>query len=270
VTRHRVIVKRLSAVQDLGAINVLCTDKTGTLTEGRIRLERRRVSVLVERDRQRMLVVKGSPEDVLRLCANYESRDGRASFPLDGAALLLPFLPMLPIQILVNNFRYDLSEIAIPFDNVDEEVLARPHPWDMDFVRRVMLAFGPISSLFDFLTFFLLLQFFHAGEDLFHTGWFVESIATQVLVIFVIRTQGNPLTNRPNLGLTLLSLAVVAVGAALPFSPAGEYLGLVRPPVEFYLALVGIVAAYLAVVEVAKRAFYRSWRERVAVRARHG
>ena len=550
LTRHRVIVKRLSAVQDLGAINVLCTDKTGTLTEGRIRLERhvdpdgrecervlelaylnsffetgirsplddailrhehldvgawrkldevpfdferRRVSVLVERDRQRMLVVKGSPEDVLRLCANYESRDGGASFPLDGAALLrirqvyedlsregfrvlgiarhdvpadhdhagladesalvfvgfaafldppkataagalaaltahgvalklvtgdhelvarhvcdalglpvlgvlngadiqslddqalqvqvernnlfcrvtpaqktriltalrarghvvgflgdgindapalhaadvgisvdsavdvakeaadlilldkdlgvlrdgvregrrtfgnvmkyimmgtssnfgnmfsmaggtllLPFLPMLPIQILVNNFLYDLSEIAIPFDNVDEEVLARPHPWDMDFVRRVMLTFGPISSLFDFLTFFLLLQFFHAGEDLFHTGWFVESIATQVLVIFVIRTQGNPFTNRPNLGLALLSLAVVAVGAALPFSPAGEYLGLVRPPVEFYLALVGIVAAYLAVVEVAKRAFYRSWRERAVVRARYG
>jgi Mg2+-importing ATPase len=189
-------------------------------------------------------------------------------FSMAGGTLLLPFLPMLPIQILVNNFLYDLSEIAIPFDNVDEEVLARPHPWDMDFVRRVMLTFGPISSLFDFLTFVLLLQFFHAGEDLFHTGWFIESIATQVLVIFIIRTQGNPFTNRPNLGLALLSLAVVVAGAALPFSPAGEYLGLVRPPLEFYLVLVGIVAAYLTVVEIAKRAFYRHWRGRAATSAR--
>lgn len=548
LTRHRVIVKRLSAVQDLGAIDVLCTDKTGTLTEGRIRLERhvdplgrdwervlelaylnsvfetgirspldeailrhehldvaawrkldevpfdferRRVSVLVQGAQQRMLVVKGSPEDVLRLCASYECADGGTPSPLDGEAvarvrqvyedlnregfrvlgvawrevppdhdhagladesalvfagfaafldppkataaralealaahgvalkivtgdhelvarhvcgelalpvlgvlngadiqslddhalqvqvernnlfcrvtpaqktriltalrarghivgflgdgvndapalhaadvgisvdsavdvakeaadlilldkdlgvlrdgvregrrtfgnvmkyilmgtssnfgnmfsmaggtLLLPFLPLLPIQILVNNFLYDLSEIAIPFDNVDEEVLSRPHPWDMDFVRRVMLTFGPISSLFDFLTFFLLVQVFHAEEALFHTGWFVESIATQVLVIFVIRTQGNPFTNRPNLGLALLSLAVVAIGATLPFTPVGEYLGLVQPPAALYAALVGVVAAYLLVVQLAKQAFYRRWNRRRMLQGR--
>jgi Mg2+-importing ATPase len=539
LTRHRVIVKRLSAVQDLGAIDVLCTDKTGTLTEGRIRLERhvdpsgrdsarvlrlaylnsyfetgirsplddailrhehldvsawrkvdevpfdferRRVSVLVERDHRRTLVVKGSPEDVLRLCAQYERSDGTASSPLDeatrsrilnlygdfsregfrvlgvawrevpaehdhagladesalvfagfaafldppkasaahalaalaasggalkivtgdnelvtrhvctelrlpilgvlsgtdiqhlddhallaqvervnlfcrvtpaqktrilsalrarghvvgflgdgindapslhaadvgisvdsavdvakeaadlilldqdlnvlhdgvregrrtfgnvmkyimmgtssnfgnmfsmaGGTLMLPFLPMLPIQILLNNFLYDLSEIAIPFDNVEETTLARPHAWDMHFVRRFMLTLGPVSSLFDFLTFYVLLHVFHAGEALFHTGWFIESIATQVLVIFIIRTRGNPFANRPNVWLVVLSVAVVVIAATLPFTPAGAYLGFVPPPPEFYLVVVGIVLTYLAAVQVAKRAFYLRW-----------
>jgi Mg2+-importing ATPase len=547
LTRHRVIVKRLSAVQDLGAIDVLCTDKTGTLTEGQIRLERhvdpsgrdsarllelaylnsyfetgirsplddailrhehldvsgwrkvdeapfdferRRVSVLVERDHRRTLAVKGSPEDVLRLCAQYESGDGAASSPLDEAArlrilnvyedfsregfrvlgvawrevpadhdhagladetalvfagfvafldppkasaaqalaklaaggvalkvvtgdnelvaryvctelhlpilgvlngtdiqslddhallaqvdrvnlfcrvspaqktrilsvlrarghvvgflgdgindapslhaadvgisvdsavdvakeaadlilldqdlnvlqdgvregrrtfgnvmkyimmgtssnfgnmfsmaggvLMLPFLPMLPIQILLNNFLYDLSEIAIPFDNVEEETLAQPHAWDMDFVRRFMLTLGPVSSAFDFLTFFVLLHVFHAGEALFHTGWFIESIATQVLVIFIIRTRGNPLANRPNTWLIVLSLAVVITAAALPLTPVGAYLGFVPPPPEFYMVVVGIVLTYLVAVQVAKRAFYLRWHRPLAVRA---
>ncbi len=535
LTRHRVIVKRLSAVQDLGAIDVLCTDKTGTLTEGRIRLERhvdpsgresarvlelaylnsyfetgirsplddailrhedldvsawrkvdevpfdferRRVSVLVERERARTLVVKGSPEDVLRLCARYEGeagmapldeaalgrvqrlyaefsregfrvlgvawrdvapdhdhanladesalvfagfagfldppkasaagalaslatggvtlkvvtgdnelvtrhvcaelglpvrgvltgsdvdrlddaalpaeaeranlfcrvnpaqktrilaalrarghvvgflgdgindapslhaadvgisvegaadvakeaadlilldqdlnvlqegvREGRRSFgnvmkyimmgtssnfgnmfSMAGGTLLLPFLPMLPIQILLNNFLYDLSEIAIPFDTVEEEALARPQAWDMGFVRRFMLTLGPVSSLFDFLTFFILLRVFHAGEALFHTGWFIESIATQVFVIFIIRTRGNPFAVRPNGWLVVLSLTVVGIAAAIPFTPAGAYLGFVPPPVEFYLVVAGIVLAYLVVVQAAKWAFYR-------------
>jgi len=546
LTRHRVIVKRLSAVQDLGAMDVLCTDKTGTLTEGRIRLERhvdpfgreservlelaylnsffetgirspldeailrhehldvsawrkldevpfdferRRVSVLVERAGRRRLVVKGSPEDVLRLCASYENgdrcpaldeggrarldalyddlsregfrvlgvawrevapdhdhadladenalvfagfagfqdppkksaaealagfaragvavkvvtgdndlvtrhvcrelglpvagvltgaeiqrldddalraqaervdlfcrvtpaqktriltalrarghvvgflgdgindapslhaadvgisvdsavdvakeaadlillepdlgvlpdgvREGRRTFgnvmkyimmgtssnfgnmfSMAGGTLLLSFLPMLPIQILLNNFLYDLSEIAIPFDEVDEETLARPHTWEMAFVRRFMFTLGPLSSLFDFLTFFLLLKAFHADEMLFHTGWFVESIATQVLVIFVIRTRGNPFTSRPNTGLTLLSLAVVALAAVLPLTPLGALLGFVPPPAGFYAALVAIVTVYLVAVEVAKRAFYRAWERRAAMRSR--
>jgi Mg2+-importing ATPase len=546
LTRLRVIVKRLSAIQDLGAIDVLCTDKTGTLTEGHIRLERhvdpsgrdsarvlefaylnsyfetgirsplddailrhehldvsawrkvdevpfdferRRVSVLVERDHRRTLVVKGSPEDVLRLCARYESSDGTTSSPLDeatrvrilnlygdysregfrvlgvawrevpadhnhagladeralvfagfaafldppkasaaqalatlaasgvalkivtgdnelvtrhictelrlpilgvlsgtdiqslddhallaqvervnlfcrvtpaqktrilsalrarghivgflgdgindapslhaadvgisvdsavdvakeaadlilldqdlnvlqdgvregrrtfgnvmkyimmgtssnfgnmfsmaGGTLMLPFLPMLPIQILLNNFLYDLSEIAIPFDNVEEDTLARPHAWDMDFVRRFMLTLGPVSSVFDFLTFFVLLHVFHAGEALFHTGWFIESISTQVLVIFIIRTRGNPFANRPNAWLVVLSLAVVAIAAVLPLTPAGTYLGFVPPPPGFYMVVVGIVLTYLVAVQVAKRAFYLRWDKPPVVR----
>ncbi len=547
LTRHRVIVKRLSAVQDLGAIDVLCTDKTGTLTEGRIHLERhvdalgrdservlelaylnshfetgirsplddailrhahidvsawrkldevpfdferRRVSVLVERDHQRLLVVKGSPEDVLALCARYECGDGGGSAPLDdairqrvnelyngfgeqgfrvlgvawrdvapdhghadladesalvfagfaafldppkasaaqalaalaadgvmlkvvtgdnervtrhicaalrlpvagvlsgadiqrmddpalrvqaervnlfcrvnpaqktrilaalrarghvvgflgdgindapslhaadvgisvdgavdvakeaadlilldqdlnvlhhgvregrrtfgnvmkyimmgtssnfgnmfsmaGGVLLLPFLPMLPIQILLNNFLYDLSEIAIPFDKVEEESLARPHTWDMTFIQHFMLALGPVSSAFDFLTFAVLLYVFHAGEELFHTGWFIESIATQVLVIFIIRTRGNPLASRPNVWLIVASIAVVAIAALLPFTAAGTYLGFVAPPPAFYLALVGIVLTYLVTVQFVKRAFYRRWERHQAAAA---
>jgi Mg2+-importing ATPase len=188
-------------------------------------------------------------------------------FSMAGGVLMLPFLPMLPIQILLNNFLYDLSEIAIPFDNVEEETLAQPHAWDMDFVRRFMLTLGPVSSAFDFLTFFVLLHVFHAGEALFHTGWFIESIATQVLVIFIIRTRGNPLANRPNTWLIVLSLAVVITAAALPLTPVGAYLGFVPPPPEFYMVVVGIVLTYLVAVQVAKRAFYLRWHRPLAVRA---
>jgi Mg2+-importing ATPase len=172
-------------------------------------------------------------------------------------SLAVPFLPLLPKQILLNNFLYDLSEIAIPYDTVEEETLARPCVWDIGFVRRFMLALGPVSSVFDFLTFFVLLRVFHAGEALFHTGWFVESLATQVLVIFIIRTRGNPLAHRPGRWLVGLALAVVGVAALLPFTPAAPYLGFVAPPPGFYLVLAGILAVYLACVQVAKELFYR-------------
>src|SRR5262249_18721776 len=132
-------------------------------------------------------------------------------FSMAGAALVLPFLPMLPLQILLNNFLYDVSEIPIPLDSVDADYLSRPRHWDMSFIRNFMMVVGPVSSLFDFLTFFVLLRVLHADEALFHTGWFVESLATQVLVVFVIRTRGNPWYSRPSPVLTVTSLAVVAV-----------------------------------------------------------
>ncbi|HWT99655.1 MAG TPA: magnesium-translocating P-type ATPase, partial [Terriglobales bacterium] len=112
-------------------------------------------------------------------------------FSMAGAVLLLPFLPMQPLQVLLNNLLYDLSEVPIPLDEVDEEMMATPHHWDIGFIRRFMLLLGPVSSLFDFLTFGLLLFVFHASEKVFQTGWFIESLATQVLVIFVIRTRRN-------------------------------------------------------------------------------
>ena len=105
---------------------------------------------------------------------------------------------MLPTQILLNNFLYDLAQITIPTDNVDAAYLRRPQRWDMRVIRDFMLFIGPISSVFDFLTFYVLLRVFHADETLFHTGWFVESLATQTLVLFVIRTMGNPLRSRPS------------------------------------------------------------------------
>lgn len=183
-------------------------------------------------------------------------------FSMVGGTLFLPFLPMLPIQILLNNFLYDLSEIAIPLDQVDEDTLARPRVWDMHFIRNFMLALGPVSSVFDFLTFYVMLKVFEANEALFHTGWFIESIATQVLVIFVIRTRGSPLASRPNLWLVVLSLAVVTVAALLPWLPFAGHLGFVAPPPLFYAVLAGIVAAYLTVMLWAKQLFYRHWERR--------
>lgn len=177
-------------------------------------------------------------------------------FSMAGGSLFLPFLPMLPTQILLNNMLYDISEIPIPLDNVDEEYLMRPRQWDINFVRKFMLIIGPISSIFDFLTFFVMLNIFQAGESLFHTGWFIESLATQVLVIFVIRTRRNPLKSHPNPWLTICSLTVVALAILLPFTPLGKFLGFVEPPLLFFLILVGMVIVYLVIVEQVKQWFY--------------
>jgi Mg2+-importing ATPase len=178
-------------------------------------------------------------------------------FSMAGASLVLPFLPMLPMQILLNNFLYDISEIPIPLDSVDADYLSRPRHWNMGFIRNFMVVVGPVSSLFDFLTFFILLRVLHADEALFHTGWFIESLATQVLVIFIIRTRGNPLRSRPSLLLTATSLAVVAVAILLPVTPAGVHMGFVPPPPLFFFILAGMVGVYLGAVEGVKRWFYR-------------
>ena len=178
-------------------------------------------------------------------------------FSMAGATLFLPFLPMLPSQILLNNLLYDVSELPIPMDNVDKEYLTHPRHWDTAFIRNFMWVVGPVSSVFDFLMFFILLKVFNAGEELFHTGWFIESIATQVLVIFVIRTRGNPIKSRPNIALAITSLTVVVVAAALPFTPFAAQLGFVVPPPLFFMILPGMVLCYLVAVEFVKRYFYR-------------
>jgi Mg2+-importing ATPase len=127
----------------------------------------------------------------------------------------------------------------------------------MRFIRNFMLVIGPVSSVFDILTFFIMIKFFQAGEALFHTGWFIESMATQVLVIFLIRTRKSPFRSRPNPWLAACSLAVVAVAALLPFTPFGLRLGFVRPPAFLFLILSATVLAYLLAVEGMKRWFYR-------------
>lgn len=175
-----------------------------------------------------------------------------------AASLFLPFLPMLPAQILLNNLLYDASEIPIPRDAVDAEDVARPHDWDTDFIRRFMLTLGPVSSVFDLMTFGVLLVIFEAGEALFRTGWFIESMATQVLVIFVIRTRGAPWRSRPDMRLAVTSLAVVATAVLLPFTPLAPWLGFTPPPVELLAAIAGMVLGYLVCAEMAKRWFYRS------------
>ncbi len=178
-------------------------------------------------------------------------------FSMAGAALFLPFLPMLPTQILLNNILYDVSETPIPLDQVDAVEIRTPRALDMNFIRNFMLIIGPVSSLFDFLTFYVLLVVLQASERLFQTGWFIESLCTQVLVIFVIRTRGNPLKSRPHPLLAATSLAVVALAAILPLTPLGVHFGFVPPPPAFYAILGGMVVAYLCIVELAKRAFYR-------------
>ncbi len=178
-------------------------------------------------------------------------------FSMAGATLFLPFLPMLPSQILLNNLLYDVSELPIPMDNVDNSYLTHPRHWDTAFIRNFMWVVGPVSSVFDFLMFFILLKVFSAGEALFHTGWFIESIATQVLVIFVIRTRGNPFKSRPNIALTITSLTVVLLAVALPFTPFAASLGFVAPPPLFFLILLAMVLGYLVTVEFVKRYFYR-------------
>ncbi len=176
-------------------------------------------------------------------------------FSMAGGALLLPFLPMLPIQILLNNLLYDLSEIAIPMDRVDPAMLARPRRWNIALVRKFMFVLGPVSSLFDFLTFFVLLRVLGADEALFHTGWFVESLATQVLVIFIIRT-ADPLRNFPHPALVVTSLAAVGLALLLPFTPAGTWLGFVPMPGRLMAALVLITLIYLALVFAVRRWFF--------------
>ena len=178
-------------------------------------------------------------------------------FSMAGASLFLPFLPMLPVQILLNNLLYDVSELPIPLDRVDDDYLSRPRHWDMKFIRNFMLIIGTVSSVFDFLTFYIMLAVFHAGEALFHTGWFIESMATQVLVIFIIRTRKSPFKSRPNPWLFGCSLAVVAVAALLPLTPAGAELGFVAPPAFFSLLLSALLFCYLLAVEMIKRWFYR-------------
>lgn len=178
-------------------------------------------------------------------------------FSMAGAVVILPFLPMVPVQILLNNLIYYISEITIPLDRVDEVMIARPRHWDLRFVRNFMLVFGSASSAFDYLTFGLLIWVFHGGEAIFQTGWFVESLATQTLVIFVIRTRGQPFRSRPHPLLTATTLAAVAVGVGLPYSPFGAWFGFVPLPGHMVLALAGMTAAYLLLTQGLKTWFYR-------------
>jgi P-type Mg2+ transporter len=191
-------------------------------------------------------------------------------FSAAGASIFLKFLPMLPSQILLNNLLYDTSQLAIPTDNVDPEQVARPTRWDVGFIRRFMLFFGPISSLFDFATFAIMLWVFHAGPALFRSGWFVESLATQTLVIFAIRTRRIPFfRSRPSTPVLLAAVGVAAIGAALPFTPLAHVLGFQPLPGLFFLTLAGLILAYLALIELGKHWFYRLHRAPATPTPRH-
>jgi len=179
-------------------------------------------------------------------------------FSAAGASVFLKFLPMLPSQILLNNLLYNTGQLVIPTDRVDPEALARPAAWDMKFIRRFMSVFGPVSSIFDFLTFWVMLSLLHAGHIEFRTGWFVESIATQTLVIYVIRTRRVPFfKSRPSVPMLLVPTGAALVGAILPFTGLAHLLGFTPLPTTFFLILFGMVVVYLVLVEMAKTRFYR-------------
>ncbi|BEP14148.1 magnesium-translocating P-type ATPase [Acidothermaceae bacterium B102] len=178
-------------------------------------------------------------------------------FSAAAASAVLSFLPMLPSQILLNNLLYDASQLTIPTDRVDPEQLQAPSHWDIAIIRRFMVFFGPISSLFDFLTFAVMLGVFNAGPALFRAGWFAESLATQTLVIFVIRTRRVPFfRSRPSTPLMVAVGVTVLIGVLLPLSPLSDTLGFASLPVGFFLALAGMVVAYLGLIELAKRIFF--------------
>jgi Mg2+-importing ATPase len=179
---------------------------------------------------------------------------------MTGASMFLPFLPMLPIQILLNNFLYDVSQVAIPTDQVDREYLWSPRPWNVDYIKKFMLIIGPISSIFDFITYGVMLWLFHCWSNprLFRTGWFVESLCTQTLVIYIIRTGRIPfIESMPSRFLMATSLAIVTAGIVIPLSPLAAPFGFVAPPAAYFLVLAAIVGTYLALVQLIKVWFIR-------------
>lgn len=176
------------------------------------------------------------------------------------ASFLFPFLPMLPIQILLNNFLYDISQIAISSDDVDEEYLTRSRPWNISYIKKFMIVFGGVSSIFDFMTFGVLWFIFRANESLFHTGWFLESLCTQALVIHIIRTGKVPfLESRASQFLIFTSIYIVTIGLVIPFTPLGKHLGFTMPPGAYLFFLAVIVLSYLFMVQVVKNWFIRKF-----------
>jgi len=179
-------------------------------------------------------------------------------FSAAGASFFLPFLPMTPLQILLTNGIYDVSQLSIPSDNVDAESLVKPRHWNIDFIKNYMIFFGPLSSIFDFATFGIMLFVFHAKGSLFQTGWFIESIATEILVVFVIRTSRTPFFfSRPGKWLVITCLSLALIGVLLPFTPIASTLGLVIPPMRYFGILIFLIGAYLFLVETVKNVFLK-------------
>jgi len=178
-------------------------------------------------------------------------------FSMAGASLFLPFLPLLPKQILLTNLLTDLPEMAIATDSVDPEVVDRPRRWDLKVIQRFMFIFGLLSSVFDFLTFACLLSLLHATQEQFRTGWFVESVVSATLIVLVVRTRRSLAKSRPGKYVLWITLAVIAATVLLPFTHVGQVLGFEPLPIWFLGFLVIIVATYIAAAEIVKRMFYR-------------
>jgi len=217
--------------------------------------------ILLEKD---LTVLEGGVTEGRKVFANILKyiRMGASSsfgnmFSVLGASAFLPFLPMAPIQVLTNNLLYDFSQVPIPTDAVDEEQVARPRPWNIDEIRRFILFIGPISSIFDYTTFFVMLYVFNCWDSsrasVFQTGWFVESLMTQTLIIHVIRTNKIPfIQSRASVPLTLTTLCVMAFGIWLPYSPVGPSLGFAHLPGLYWPILGLTLLAYVSLTQAVK------------------
>ena len=181
-------------------------------------------------------------------------------FSMAGSSLILPFLPMYPIQIILNNFLYDASQVAIPSDDVDEEYLLKSRSWNIKYVMKFMMYFGPLSSVFDYITWGVLLFVYHAGPAMFATCWFVESMCTQLLVIHIIRTGKIPfIESWPSPFLIFTSIYITSAALVLPYTPLGSYFKFVMPPGTFYIFLILIVGSYLWSVQSLKTWFVKKY-----------
>jgi Mg2+-importing ATPase len=185
-------------------------------------------------------------------------------FSVVGASIFLPFLPMLPIQILTNNLLYDLSQTAIPTDKVDDSFLTKPRRWEINHIKKFILWMGPISSIFDFITYFIMLYVFNAFANpaILQTGWFVESLVSQTLIIYIIRTNKIPfIQSWPSKTLLITTLSIVIIGSWLPFSPLAGNLNLVALPKLYWAILFIIIIVYFLLAQAAKILFFRKYGE---------
>jgi Mg2+-importing ATPase len=181
-------------------------------------------------------------------------------FSMIGASIFLPFFPMTASQILLNNFLYDTSQLSIPSDNVDITYLKRPKHWDISFIKRYMVVFGLISSAFDFLTFYVLFGIFHLSGSVFQSGWFIESLATQILVVYIIRTQKIPfIQSKPSKYLVYTTLGILILSNIMILDGIGSWFGFDQLPLYALTAIAGLVIAYLIIVELTKHWFYKKW-----------
>jgi Mg2+-importing ATPase len=181
-------------------------------------------------------------------------------FSMAGASLFLPFLPMLPSQILITNLLTDFPEMTIATDSVDRELVEKPRHWDIKFIRNFMITFGPVSSIFDFLTFGVLLLILHAQPDAFRTGWFLESVISASVIVLIIRTRRPFFQSRPGKYLLAATLLMIGLTLVFPSTPLGDLFRFRPLPISFFIALGVIMIIYIAVAEIAKRIFYKKIR----------
>jgi Mg2+-importing ATPase len=178
-------------------------------------------------------------------------------FSMAGASLFLPFLPLLPKQILLTNLLTDLPEMAIATDRIDSELIEEPRRWDIGFIRKFMITFGVVSSVFDYLTFAALLFLLRANVDHFRTGWFMESVVSASLIVLIIRTRQPFFKSKPSTSLWLATVFVILGTLVLPYTELGRLFGFTPMPLEFLPVLAGILLLYIVTAEGAKRIFYR-------------